>query len=136
MDFIKEKVHECYYKYDYNCARTTLLILSELFNVTIEEQTWNSAIGLFGGGGFRAQCGLVEGGLMFIGILGRIRGIEEATIVSLCHDYSKSFQETFGSLRCLELRPGGFNDDDPPHLCENLSCKTIEFAYNYILNNF
>ena len=79
MSFIKKKVHEYYYEHDYNCARTTMLVLSELFNIKIEEQTWNAAIGLFGGGGFR--------------------------------------------------------DDDPPHLCENLSCSTIEFTYNYVLKN-
>ena len=31
MSFIKEKVHEYYYEHDYNCARTTMLVLSELF---------------------------------------------------------------------------------------------------------
>lgn len=42
------------------------------------------------------------------------------------------FCEKFGSLRCCELRPGGFRKDDPPHLCERLTCETIEFAYEYV----
>jgi len=33
----------------------------------------NFAIGLFGAGGYQAQCGLVEGTLMFIGILGKTK---------------------------------------------------------------
>ena len=35
--------------------------------------------------------------------------------------------------RFLELRPSGFSESDPPHLCENLTCNGIEFAYQYIL---
>ena len=40
---------------------------------------------------------------------------------------------TFGSLRCFELRPTGFSENDPSHMCENLTCKGIEFSYQYIL---
>ena len=46
---------------------------------------------------------------------------------------SGSREKTFGSLRCFELRPTGFSENDPPHMCENLTCKGIEFAYQYIL---
>ena len=42
-------------------------------------------------------------------------------------------EKAFGSLRCLELRPTGFSENDPPHMCENLTCDGIEFAYQYIL---
>lgn len=134
MDYIKEKVHELYYKYDINCARTTLVCLSELFGIKIEEQTCKAAVGLHGGGGFRGQCGLVEGGLMFIGIYFTYLEFDEKEIVSLCYDYSKSFTEQFGSLRCFDLRPGGFREDDPPHLCEELTCKAIDFTYRFIID--
>ena len=40
-----------------------------------------------------------------------------------------------GFLRCRELRPDGFNQSDPPHLCENLTAKTICFAWNFIREN-
>lgn len=43
-----------------------------------------------------------------------------------------AFDRTFGSLRCFELRPTGFSESDPPHMCENLTCNGIEFAYQYI----
>ena len=42
-------------------------ILSHLFSFPLEEQTLDAAIGMHGAGGLGAQCGLVEGSLMFIG---------------------------------------------------------------------
>lgn len=65
---IKELVHHDYWDKNINCARTIIHCLGKLFDVEINSQTMNSAIGLHGAGGFRAQCGLVEGSLMFIGI--------------------------------------------------------------------
>ena len=132
-DYIARRVHELYYGQDLNCARTTMTCLSELFAVPIEEQTFAAAVGLFGAGGYRAQCGLVEGALMFIGIFFRQLGKGESEAVKACYDYAGEFEAKFGSLRCRELRPGGFREDDPPHLCEKLSCETIEFACNYMM---
>ena len=132
MDYIKDRVHQLYWEDDINCARTTLICLSELFGVTLEKQTITSAIGLHGAGGFRAQCGLVEGGLMFIAIYCETKGKAEEEITSLCYEYAKAFEQKFGSLRCYNLRPNGFTPDDPPHLCENLTCEAVEFAYYFI----
>ena len=132
-EYITTRVHELYWKQDINCARTSLICLSELFEITIEPQTIWAAIGLHGAGGYRAQCGLVEGTLMFIGIYFHKLGKTEAEIVSICYNFASAFEETFGSLRCLELRPTGFSENDPPHMCENLTCRAIEFAYHYIL---
>lgn len=130
---ITKRVHELYWEEDLNCARTALICLSELFEIAIEPQIIWSAIGLHGAGGYRAQCGLVEGTLMFIGIY--LHGLEktEDEIVSVCYDFASVFDSTFGSLRCFELRPTGFSESDPPHMCENLTCNGIEFAYQYIL---
>lgn len=84
MCCIEERVHDLYWKDDINCARTMLLCLSELFDISLEQQTIYSAIGMHGAGGYRAQCGLVEGGLMFIGIYGKHQGKPEDEIVSDC----------------------------------------------------
>ena len=65
-EYIKKRVHELYWNDDINCARTTIICLRELFKVSIEPQTLWSAVGLHGAGGYRAQCGLVEGALIFI----------------------------------------------------------------------
>ena len=67
-EYISKRVHELYWEKDINCARTALLCLSELFEIPLAPQTIQSAAGLHGAGGYRAQCGLVEGALMFIGI--------------------------------------------------------------------
>lgn len=91
-----------------------------------------SAVGLHGAGGYRAQCGLVEGSLMFIGIYFHMQGKSEDEIVSACYEFACAFEKTFSSLRCFELRPTGFSENDPPHMCENLTCSAIEFAYQYI----
>ena len=37
------------------------------------------------------------------------------------------------TIRCFGLRPMGFSESDSPHMCENLTCNGIGFAYQYIL---
>lgn len=132
-EYMKNRVHELYWNDDINCARAAIICLSELFEITIEQQTIWSAVGLHGAGGYRAQCGLVEGTLMFIGIYLHMIGKSEDEIVSACYNFASAFDREFGSLRCFELRPTGFSESDPPHMCENLTCNGIEFAYQYIL---
>ncbi len=129
---IKERVHELYWKQDINCARTMLICLCELFDIDIEKQTLNSAIGLHGAGGFRAQCGLVEGALMFIGIYFSDKGKTEADIASICYQYADEFTKRFGSLKCYDLRPDGFSENDPPHACEEITGAAIEFTKEFI----
>lgn len=131
--YIADRVHELYWKNDINCARTALICLGELFETSVEPQTVWAAVGLHGAGGCRAQCGLVEGTLMFIGIYLHVLGKTEDEIVSACYNFASAFDKAFGSLRCFELRPTGFSESDPPHMCEGLTCNGIEFAYQYIL---
>ena len=130
--YIRETVHALYYGQDLNCARTTLHCLSHLFKTPIEEQTFLAAAGLHGAGGYRAQCGLVEGMLMFIGIRLAALGKSNDEIVSACRQYAESFEKEFGFLRCRELRPQGFNADDAPHMCEGLTCRAILFGYKFL----
>ena len=130
---IQERVHNYYWEKDINCARTMLLCLGELFQIEYDIETVNAAIGLHGAGGFRAQCGLVEGALMFTGVYYSKLGKTEQEITSICYRYAEAFQERFGSLRCSQLRPNGFQIDDQPHLCEEITCRAIEFAYDFFL---
>ncbi len=130
--FIEKKVHELYWDCDVNCARTMLICLGELFGVTYEPQTLNAAVGLHGAGGYRAQCGLVEGSLMFAGVYLNGLGWEEERIVSACYRFAETFSGEFGSLTCFDLRPGGFSPDDPPHRCEALTCRAVEFTYKFM----
>lgn len=132
-EYIAKRVHELYWKEDINCARTTLICLSELFEITIDPQIIWSAVGLHGAGGYRAQCGLIEGALMFMGIYLHVLRKTEDKIISVCYNFAADFDRTFGSLRCFELRPTGFSKNDPLHMCEKLTCDGIEFACQYIL---
>ncbi len=131
-NLINERVHRHYWDEDQNCATTVLLILAEIFEIKLASQTLHSAIGMHGAGGFRAQCGLVEGTLMFLGIAGKERGLDDADIIKHCYTFATEFQKSFGSLICSDLRPQGFKPDNPPHLCEELTKKAIEFVVGYI----
>ncbi len=133
-EYIRNKVHNLYYRYDMNCARTSLTCLSELYQFPVSKDVFTSAIGLHGAGGYRAQCGLVEGVLMFIGLYFSASYMDEKEIVKICYRFAEAFEQEFGSLRCRELRPCGFSEDDPPHLCETLTCQAIEFSYLFIRN--
>lgn len=129
---VKERVHHMYYDLDLNCARTTMMCLGELFDFKLEEQTLSAAIGMHGAGGFRAQCGLVEGALMFMGAYYSAIGLPDVEAAGICYEYANAFNAHFGSLLCSKLRPGGFRTDDPPHLCENLTADSICFAFQSI----
>ncbi len=129
---IAERVHAYYHLDDLNCVTTTLKILGEKCNLPLAGQVLDAAVGMHGAGGYRAQCGLVEGTLMFLGILGRAKGVGDQEIVELCCQYAKSFEDHFSSLLCSELRPEGFAPDQPPHLCEGLSCRSVAFSAAFI----
>ena len=124
---IKEQVHRLYWRDDLNCATTTLLVLAERYEIPLAPQVVHAALGMHGAGGFRAQCGLVEGALMFAGILGRTRGEADRASEAFCRGLAEKFQREFGSLLCRDLRPEGFHPDNPPHLCESLTVSAIAF---------
>lgn len=133
-DLIKELIHDFYWNMDINCAKTTLLCLSKMLGVPIEPQTLHSATGLHGAGGFQAQCGLVEGSLMYIGIYFKEKGKTDGEVSDICFQFAGKFKERFSSLSCQQLRPNGFNEDDPPHACEILTGEAITFTYDFIKN--
>lgn len=132
---INARVHKYYWEDNINCAQTTLKILGEIFGVKFNEQVLDSAIGMHGAGRYGAQCGLVEGTLMFIGIFGKKKGLKGDKIADKCYSFAKDFEKEFGSLLCKVLRPEGFKKNNPPHLCESLTKKALLFSANYIKNN-
>lgn len=133
---ITDRVVSYYHDEDINCATTSLRVLAELFGCELNPQVVDAAIGMHGAGGYGAQCGLVEGGLMFLGILGRKHKLPDETIVDLCREFGCRFEEEFSSLQCSMLRPEGFQPDNPPHLCENLTRRAIEFTARFINGQF
>ena len=129
---IDEKVRQYYWQDDLNCATTTLRILSEIFSVTLSDQVLSAAIGMHGAGRYGAQCGLVEGTLMVLGSVGREHRLPEESIVDQCREFARQFESTFHSLSCSRLRPEGFRKDNPPHICEKLTCTAIEFSRDFV----
>jgi len=128
---IDEKVHNYYWNQDLNCALTTLKILSDIFHLKIHHELLDATYGL-NAGRFGFQCGLVQGTLMFIGIYGSLKKLTQTEIAEMCRRYVDSFQNKFGSMQCRELRPQGFNPNNPPHLCENLTKLSIGYSVEFI----
>jgi len=133
--FVSLKVGKYYRQENLNCAITSLKILSEHFDLELSTQVIDAAIGMNGAGRYRAQCGLVEGVLMFLGILGKEYDITKLDIIAKCNQFAGNFEDKFSSLSCKELRPEGFNLDDPPHMCEELTRNTIAFSIKFIEEN-
>ncbi len=135
-EFVSSRVEKSYHDDEVPCVIATLRILSELFQLPIDKQVYESSWGFNGAGQYGAQCGLVEGTLMFIGLLSHREGLDKTKMWEACNEFAKSYEQKFGSLRCKELRPGGFNDGDPPHLCEPLSINSIIFSAEFISDWF
>ena len=131
-EFVKKRVEKYYWDKDLNCAVTTLKILSEKFDIELSAQVLDAALGMHGAGEYGAQCGLVEGMLMFIGIIGRFKSFSDDDIVSCCKDFAHQFENRFKSLLCRILRPEGFNPENLPHICEGLTCEAICFDIDFI----
>ena len=130
--FIRKRVAQYYWRDDINCATTTLKILAEHFDLPLSDQVLDAAIGMHGAGEYGAQCGLVEGTLMFLGILGRSRAIPDDDITSACSAFAGGFEKRFKSLSCAILRPAGFDPRNPPHLCEDITCQAVTFSLDFI----
>ena len=131
-ELVKERVHHYFWDLDIQCARSSLLCLGELFGITIEPQTVQAAIGMAGAGCYRAQCGLVEGSLMFLGVFFSQRGKSDKEIYQICYRFANEFTRKFSSLRCYDLRPNGFTPVDPPCLCEQFAVEAILFGYHFV----
>ena len=131
-DAIARRVHVLYWDRNVNCARATLVCLSELFGVELHPQVWQAAVGMHGAGLFRAQCGLVEGALLFMGIHYAGHGVPDKDIVAVCRRFAEAFSARFSSLTCRDLRPGGFTRNDPPHVCECLTVDAIDFTAGFL----
>ena len=130
--WIAKRIQEGAYGEGRNCAQTALLCLAERFQISVEPQLVDAAAGLYGAGGYGAQCGLVEGGLMFLGIYGAGQGWSGEEISRKCFQFAQAFEERFGGLTCRVLRPEGFAPEVPLDLCDALICRAIAFTDSFI----
>lgn len=133
MEQMRDHVQNSYFGHDYNCAVTMLTALAQFFETELSPQLLLAANGMHGAGRFGAQCGLVEGALMFLGVYYGGRGADQYEVERICNAFAHAFTEKYQSLDCRDLRPGGFNDDDPPHLCAGLTLDAILFTRLFIL---
>lgn len=127
-DMIREMVGLSYRRDDVNCATTMLRILGKTWDFELHPQVLDAATGMHGAGCYGAQCGLVEGALMFLGVRGRSLGQSDTEVAELCNDFAGAFEARFGSLACRVLRPQGFAPDQPPHMCEELTVAACSWA--------
>ena len=130
--WIREVVRDSYWGEDVNCATAMLRVLARSLGMELHPQVFAAATGMHGAGCYGAQCGLVEGGLMFLGILGKTRGLPVADIEALCRAFAAGFEDRFGSLSCSVLRPQGFAPGQPPHMCEDLSVRAVTWAVDWV----
>ena len=131
-DRVAALVRHYYWDRDLNCARTTLRCLESMLQEPLHPQVYAAVVGCHGAGGTGGQCGLVEGGLLLIGLRGAELGKDEGEIVDLCARFATQFAERFTSLACKDLRPGGIHPNDPPHLCEPLTVDAISFLSDFL----
>jgi hypothetical protein len=130
--WIREMVRKSYREEDVNCATAMLRVLARSRGMELHPQVFAAATGMHGAGCYGAQCGLVEGGLMFLGILGREKGLSVAGIEAWCRAFAAGFEDGFGSLSCSVLRPQGFAPGQPPHMCEDLSVRAVSWAVDWV----
>ena len=129
---IEERVHVYQWCDDLNCATIQLKVLAEKYGLTLHPQVLDAATGMHGAGKYGVQCGMVEGGLMFIGILGKMHGFDKLDVETFCREYAREFEGRFGSLLCSVLRPEGFKPENPLHPCEGLICEGAAFAWTFM----
>ncbi len=136
-ELVAARVEAMYHDDDLSCVHATLKILGEVFAVEVSPQTFDASSGMFGGGGnYGAQCGLVQGAVMFVGILGAGREMDTETLGRHCFDLSERLEGELGSLVCREIRPEGFADDNPPNLCEPRSVQSIVSTARFLAERF
>jgi len=125
---VRVAVTACYEEKGYSCTHTVLEILGRYFDFPVPPQVMDAASGLHGAGRYGAQCGLVEGVLMFIGLRSCALGYDQSHIESLSSDWAAHFERCFGSLICRELRPEGFGHSVPPLKCLSLTVSAVKEA--------
>ena len=133
---MEKEVHDYYHVSGINCAVGTLKLLSEIFDVKLEQQVYDAAIAMHGAGKYGAQCGILEGGIMFISIWSVQNGLTKAEIVPIINKWAGTFEKEMGSLVCRGLRPFPFTPEDAPkHLCEPITVKGVKLCVHYILDS-
>lgn len=134
LEQVRDVVQEGFFTREEDSAVTVLRGLGEVFDTALSPQLLQAAAAVSGAGCSGAQCGIVEGALLFIGLYYGAKGKTAAEIAAVSRAFAAAYAEKWGSLRCAELRPGGVHEDDPPTLCAGLTLEGIIFTREFILN--
>lgn len=136
-ELVAARIETMYHDQSLGCAHATLKILAEALDTELSRQVYDSSVGMLGGGGhYGAQCGLVQGALMFAGVLGARQGLDEETLDKHCFDLLAGAERELGSLVCREIRPEGFAEDNPPNICEPRSVTSIVWVARFFADRF
>lgn len=90
----------------YHCSEATIRAVTETLGMTLSEDVLKTACGFRGGGGgMRERCGVVEAGIIIIGLkYGRLEPTERSGPYSyLVRKLHQSFLEELGSYYCKDL---------------------------------
>ncbi len=133
LEQMRDHVQDSLFAREEDAAVTVLRGLGELFDTALPTQLLQAAEAVSGAGCSGAQCGIVEGALLFLGLHYAGKGRSRAEIRRLSGAFAAAYAEKWGSLRCADLRPGGVHEDDPPTLCAGLVMEGILFTREFIL---
>jgi C_GCAxxG_C_C family probable redox protein len=104
-EIIQRRVSEYFTSGRYNCAMTSVTVLSELFDVPVHPQVVKAGQVMPTVGGTGGLCGLVSGALMFVGVWGGQHGLSREELKPIARALVTAVEERFHSVDCRDLRP-------------------------------
>lgn len=136
-ELVAKRIDVYYGEPKLSCVHAMLKILAEVFQVDVSREIYDASAGMAGGGGrFGGQCGLIQGGILFIGIVSARLAVDQDTLKQHCFDYSALAEKELGSLLCREIRPEGFAEGNPPDLCKPRTIQSIVSTSKFIADRF
>ncbi len=125
---VRSLVHHYYNVCDINSAKTTLYCLGELLGVSIKTQAIQAASGLYNMSRGKDGYGLLNGAVMFMGILFSKKNMAEREISNICTRFADKFQEKFGSVINRDLG----SSKEALRLKEEMTVNAILFDYDFL----
>ncbi|MCK5126643.1 MAG: C_GCAxxG_C_C family protein [candidate division Zixibacteria bacterium] len=130
--FIEDKIKIYFEIEEHNCAVCVIKVLSERFDFPIEQQTLDACLAQNGLGQYGAQCGLITGATMFLGIVAAQNNWEKEKLYLHTRELTALFEKKFKSLLCSAIRPEGFHEDNPPYICQPRTVDALEIFIDYL----
>ncbi|MBP5165757.1 MAG: hypothetical protein ILP09_00685 [Oscillospiraceae bacterium] len=110
-----------------SCAQTALIALGNMTGEVIPSRLLDACAGPE-----FTRCGLVEAGLMMIGLACSLTGREGDIAAQLCLKYTAAFEKQYGSVMCTALSPASSGLSS----CESLAVEAVLFTFKFISGEF